>query len=250
VDDAAGGDLSAHPLTLAIDIGGTGLKAAVLDREGGMVAPRVRVATPERCPPETMVAALLALVAPLPAAERISIGFPGVVRDGLVRTAPHFGNAVWSHFPLEARLATALGKPARLLNDAEVQGLAVIQGQGIELVVTLGTGAGTALFRAGALAPHLELAHHPIHKDKTYNDYLGQAALEKVGTKRWNRRVRRMIGVLDTLVLPDTIYLGGGNAAHLKGELPEHVRVVSNQAGLTGGVALWTRSAAELGRSD
>ncbi len=240
--EAPDGDLTAHPLTLAIDIGGTGLKATVLDREGRMVVPRVSTPTPYPCPPERMVDALTMLVAPLPAADRVSIGFPGVVRDGLVRTAPHFGNAIWSHFPLQDRLGAALGKPARLLNDAEVQGLGVIGGHGVEVVVTLGTGVGSAIFRAGKLAPHIELAHHPIHKDKTYNDYLGHAALEGIGAKRWNKRVRRMIGILDTLVLADVLYIGGGNSHHIKGDIPEHVRLVSNNAGLTGGLQLWTEA--------
>ena len=249
IDGDANGSAAARPLTLAIDIGGTGLKASVLDRDGRMVVPRVATPTPYPCPPDIMVAALLALVAPLPEADRVSIGFPGVVRHGLVRTAPHFDTKIWAHYPLEQRLQAALGKPARLLNDAEVQGLGVVLGLGIELVVTLGTGVGTALFRENGLAPHLELAHHPIHHDKTYNDYLGRVAYEKVGPKRWNRRVRRMIDILDALILPDTIYLGGGNARHVKGDLPEHVRIVSNDAGLTGGLALWTRSLDELGRA-
>ena len=241
--DIPNGNPNAHPLTLAIDIGGTGLKASVLDKDGHMVVPRVTVATPYPCPPETMVQALGALVKPLPDADRVSVGFPGVVRLGLVRTAPHFGTAIWSHFPLQDQLQAALGKPTRLLNDAEVQGLGVMGGKGIELVVTLGTGVGSALFRDGILAPHLELAQHPIHKDKTYNQYVGREALEQAGPKRWNRRVRRMIAILDTLVLPDILYIGGGNATHIHGDdLPDHVRLVSNDAGITGGLALWTRA--------
>jgi polyphosphate glucokinase len=197
-----------------------------------------------------MVQTLLDLVKPLPEADRVSIGFPGMVRHGLVLTAPHFDTAVWSHFPLEERLTQSLGKPTRLLNDAEIQGFGVIASRGIELVVTLGTGAGTALFREGELAPHLELAHHPLHKNKTYNEYLGRDALEKVGAKRWNRRVRRMINILDALVMPDTLYIGGGNASHVSGDLPVHVRLVSNDAGLTGGLALWTRSPRAIGREE
>jgi len=149
------------PLTLAIDVGGTGLKAAILDAEGRMMGDRVRVPTPARCPPSVLVRTLVALIAPLGAFDRVSVGFPGVVRDGIVRTAPNFGSARWREFDLARALTRALKRPVRVLNDAEVQGLAVITGKGIELVITLGTGVGSALFRDGILMPHLELSQHP-----------------------------------------------------------------------------------------
>jgi polyphosphate glucokinase len=242
------GNPADKPLTLAIDVGGTGLKATVLDTAGRMVVPRSWLATPHPCPPARLLASLAELVAKLPAADRVSIGFPGIVRDGRVLTAPHFDTELWRGFPLESRLADQFGKPTRLLNDAEVQGLGVVAGHGIELVLTLGTGAGSALFRDGMLAPHLELAHHPITKHKTYNDFVGHDALNQIGVKRWNRRVRRVIDILYTLVLPDILYIGGGNAVHIAGALPSWVKLVPNDAGLTGGLALWTHSDQALGR--
>src|SRR5262249_27693796 len=131
---------------LSIDIGGTGLKASVVDETGKMLAPRQRVETPHPCPPPVLLAAVTALAKPLPAFERISIAFPGVVRDGKVLTAPNLGTKDWAGFPLAQELSDRLGKkPAKLLNDAEMQGLAIINGKGLELVLTLGTGAGTAL---------------------------------------------------------------------------------------------------------
>ncbi|HET9869873.1 MAG TPA: ROK family protein, partial [bacterium] len=133
--------------------------------------------------------------------------------------------------------------PVRLLNDADMQGLAVISGKGLELVVTLGTGVGTALFRNGALMPHLELAQHPIHKDKTYNEYVGDKVLKQKGKKKWNRRVERVLGTLQTLLQPDRIYIGGGNGVHIDFKLPRHTRIVPNQAGILGGIALWKEGA-------
>jgi polyphosphate glucokinase len=159
------------PRTLAIDVGGTGLKASVLDRAGKLLVDRVRVATPYPCPPKILLRTLEALVAPLPAFDRVSVGFPGVVRNGRILTAPHFKTRSWRDFPLAAALSKRLGKPVRLLNDAEVQGLGIIKGRGLEFVLTLGTGAGTAVFRDGILMPHLKLAQHPIHDDMTYNEY-------------------------------------------------------------------------------
>lgn len=226
------------PRTLAIDVGGTGLKAAVLDEAGRMIAPEARIPTPYPCPPSVLLRALEELVAPLPAYDRISIGFPGVVRGGRTLTAPHFGNRKWRDYPLADALARRLGKPARLLNDAEVQGLGMIDGRGLEVVLTLGTGAGTAVFRDGALMPHLELAHHPIHDNQSYNQYVGDRARKRKGARKWSRRVRRTIAILHSLLNYDTLYLGGGNARKVIGP-PPGVRVRDNKAGVTGGVRLW-----------
>jgi polyphosphate glucokinase len=224
--------------TLAIDIGGTGIKASVLDPAGKMVIDRVRVATPYPCTPKIMVATLAELVAPLPAFDRVSVGFPGVVRDGCVVTAPHFGHRQWHDFALAAALSKRLGKPVRMLNDAEVQGLGIIMGKGLEVVLTLGTGAGTAVFRDGALMPHLELSLHPIHDNETYNDYIGDAALQREGMKKWRRRVHKTIAIVHSLLHYDVLYLGGGNATRII-EPPVKVRIASNEAGITGGIRLW-----------
>jgi len=226
--------------TLAIDIGGTGLKASVLDTKGRMLADKVRVPTPYPCPPKVMMDALAALVAPLPAWDRISVGFPGVVRGGRVLTAPHFGNDVWRDYPLAESVGGRLGKPVRLLNDAEIQGLAVVDGKGIELVLVLGTGVGTALFRDGELMPHLELAQHPIGKGrKTYNEYIGDAALHRKGRKEWNRRVRKTARILVSLLHYDVLHLSGGNGPKVDVDLPGRVKLAANTAGIVGGVKLW-----------
>jgi polyphosphate glucokinase len=225
--------------TLAIDVGGTGLKASVLDEAGNMVEKHVRVPTPYPCTPDVMVKTLTELTAPLKDYDRVSIGFPGVVRDGRIITAPHFGDKVWRDYPLADTLSQRFGKPARLLNDAEVQGLAIVKGKGLEVVLTLGTGVGSAVFSNGALTPHLELAHHPIKGDKTYNDYLGNAARKSLSSKRWNKRVLKMIDIVDSLLHYDILYIGGGNAANIKVALPANVHVASNDAGITGGIRLW-----------
>jgi polyphosphate glucokinase len=227
------------PHTLAIDIGGTGLKASVLTSEGQMMVKRIRVATPKRVKPEPLVDLLAKLVAPLPAYDRISIGFPGVVRQGKVITAPHFGTAYWLGFPLQEMLAERLGKPARLANDAEVQGLGIIVGKGLEVVLTLGTGLGSSVFANGRMTPHLELAHHPIHDDETYDDYIGDLARKRLGNKKWSKRVLKTIDIVHTLLNYDTLYLGGGNSANLTAKLPDNVKIESNDMGITGGVRLW-----------
>jgi len=227
------------PRTLAIDVGGTGLKASVLDHAGRMVVKRLRVATPYPCRPEILLRAITDLSAPLPPFDRISIGFPGVIRDGRVISAPHFDLESWRDYPLEAVASRRFGRPARLLNDAEVQGLGIVAGLGLEVVLTLGTGVGSAVFNNGALAPHLELAQHPIHKGNTYNDYLGSKARLAHGAKKWNRRVLKTIEIVVALLHFDVLYLGGGNAANIVVDLPDNVRIASNDAGITGGIRLW-----------
>jgi polyphosphate glucokinase len=229
---------------LAIDVGGTGLKASIIGADGQMKTERVRVATPHPCTPDQLVDTLVQLVAPL--VEQvpptlISIGFPGVVRDNRILTAPHFGIEGWHDIPLADSFAQRLGGlPVRMINDAEMQGFAAIEGHGLEFVLTLGTGAGTAMFRDGELMPHLELAHHPVSKKGVaYDEYIGEAAREQIGNKRWNRRVKKVIGILDLLVNYDKLWIGGGNAARINFELPPNVATVSNDAGIEGGARLW-----------
>jgi polyphosphate glucokinase len=248
-----------HPFTLAIDVGGTGLKASVLSRDGTMVADRVKIATTYPMPPDGdhgLVATLTKLVEPLPSADRVSCGFPGMVRRGHVLSAPHFVlkkgpgssldrdlDAAWSDFDLASALTGALKIPTRVANDADVQGAAVVNGKGLELVITLGTGFGTALFMDGTLLPHIELAHHPFRKDETYNEQLGELARKKVGDKHWNHRVREAIGCLDGLFFFDHLYIGGGNARRIDrdelGDVLRRITVVENTAGILGGIKLW-----------
>lgn len=227
-----------RPFTLCIDIGGTGLKALILDANGNALTERARVETPRPATPEAILGELVQLVLPLGDFDRISVGFPGVVHAGTTKTAPNLDPS-WAGFALADTLTQLLGKPARALNDAGVQGFGVVDGSGLEMVLTLGTGLGCALFINGHYVPNLELAHHPFRKGKTYEQYLGAKALESVGKKRWNRRLAKALGQIDPIWNPRAIYLGGGNAKHVRIELPAHVKVTGNIAGLLGGIALW-----------
>ncbi len=233
-----GGQAAGTVHTLSIDVGGTRLKASILDESGKMGGEPVRVNTPLH-DPGAVVEALVTMVAPLGAFDRVSVGFPGVVSRGVVRTAPNLGTKEWQGFPLAERLRERLGRPVRVLNDGSVQGLGVVEGEGLECVITLGTGMGFALFHSGKLAPHLELGQHPVHKNLTYDQYVGNAALRDVGKKKWNKRVQRVIGLLETLATYDRLYVGGGNAKVISFELPSNVRITANAAGIAGGIHLW-----------
>jgi polyphosphate glucokinase len=224
---------------LAIDVGGTGLKAAMVDTKGKFLSARLKINTPHHCKPAKMVSLLVNLVAPLKGYDHVSIGFPGYVRDGKVFTAPNLGTKAWAGFHLARAIEKKLGKPTRLNNDADVQGLAVIAGRGLELVCTLGTGFGTAWFRDGELLPHMELAHMPIHHKSDFDGYIGEAERKKIGNKEWNKRVKNLIPVLATVMNYDHLYLGGGNSQRIKFKLPKNVTLVSNDAGMEGGAFVW-----------
>ncbi len=218
------------------------MKAVVLDDRGVLHREPTRFPTPHPCSPETLVQLIARAAASLSEFERVSVGFPGVVREGYVLTAPHLDDDRWSGFPLASVLAQRLEKPVRVRNDSEVHGLGVISGWGLEMVVTLGTGVGTSLFENGRPAPHLELAHHPLRGGRTYDEYLGLDAWRRIGRRKWSARVGWTIGVLYTLVRYDVLYLGDGNAAKLDVNLPANVVLIPNAAGLLGGVRLWQSS--------
>jgi len=224
--------------TLAIDIGGTGIKAVTLSTTGKPLTERARVETPRPATPAAVMNTIVELAKQQGEFDRVSVGFPGVVRRGVTVTAPNL-NGRWAGFHLAEALAKKLGKQVRVANDADVQGFGVIAGHGVELVITLGTGFGSGLFVDGKLVPNLELGHHPFQKGKTYEDLLGDAALKKVGKKKWNKRLVRAIQTIERTFNYDRLYVGGGNAARITVKLPSNVKIVSNVAGLLGGLALW-----------
>jgi len=228
---------------LCIDVGGTGLKAAVISPRGTYLVKRVRVKTPKRRKPREIVKALTDLAAPMGAFDHVTIGFPGMVRGGKVISAPAFGTKDWKGFDLAMALQKRFGVPVKLLNDADVQGLAVIKGKGHELVCTLGTGFGTAWFRDGELMPHMDLAHLVMHKKDDFDVYIGDKTRRRIGSAHWNRRVKKLIGVLETVFAYDHLYLGGGNSRCVSFKLPRNVSLVSNDAGMEGGAFAWSRSA-------
>ena len=226
------------PLTLAIDIGGTGIKCAVLDSDHHPMSDFKRLPTPHPAIPEAILATIAELASQEGAFDRIACGFPGVIKNGVIFTAANLSpDCVGVN--LAESLEKKFGKPARVANDAAVQGYGAVEGKGLELAITLGTGVGAALFLNGKLVTSLELAHHPFRKDKTYEEVLGNLALEKYGKKRWNKRLQEAITNWSNLFRYDYLYIGGGNAEHIKFDLPENVSIFDNVDGMTGGIALW-----------
>lgn len=244
-------------MTLSIDCGGLGIKASVLDSQGTMHAQPVNVPTPYPLPPQRFVETLVSVAKALPKAERVTVGMPGMIRHGVVVATPHYITAkgprtrvepelksAWSGFDVQSEISAALGLPALVLNDAEVHGAGVVAGSGFEVVLTLGTGLGCAVFDGGWLAPHIELSHAPVRRLTTYDTWIGEHERRRLGDAFWTRRIRLMVEELRPVFLWDRLYLGGGNSRRIR---PEHIErlgddvvVVPNAAGIVGGVRAWS----------
>jgi polyphosphate glucokinase len=240
-----------------VDCGGSGIKASVLDADGTLRAQPVRIPTPYPLPPAGLIAAVRAVADLLPAYQRLTLGMPGMIRHGVVIWTPHYINragprtrtepdlvAAWTGFDMEAALGDDLAVPALVLNDAEVHGAGLVAGTGLELVLTFGTGLGSAIFDGGALAPHLELSHAPFTKSDTIDDYIGEHQRKALGDPMWSRRVRKVIAALRPVVRWDRLYVGGGNSRRITptalARLEDDIVVVPNAAGISGGVRAWT----------
>ncbi|HVZ96389.1 MAG TPA: ROK family protein, partial [Chitinophagaceae bacterium] len=198
-----------------------------------------RLPTPSPANPKNAMQVIQELSQKFSGFDAIAAGFPGYVKDGVVKTAPNLDNAAWASYNLQKELADALGKPALVVNDADMQGLAIASGKGLELVVTLGTGFGTAFLKDGILIPHLEIAHHPVTKKKDYDAYIGEAELKRIGVERWNRRIKRVIGILKVVFNYDRLYISGGCAKQINFEPEDNIIITGNKDGIKGGAKLW-----------
>ena len=228
-----------YKTTLAIDIGGTSIKMMVLDSNGNPLTEYIHEPTPHPATPDAVGRLIDRMIQGLTVKfDRISAGFPGVIHQGVVMTAPNM-NPAWVGFSFEAELARMTNLPTRVANDADIQGLGDISGEGVELVITLGTGIGSALFINGQLVPNLELGHHPFCDNLTYEDCLGKAALERDGATQWSENLKKAIALWQKIFNYDRLYLGGGNAHQIHFDLPESIKVSDNMEGVLGGIKLW-----------
>ena len=216
---------------LAIDIGGSHVKILATgeaERRRGESGPTMTAAQ--------MVEAVKTLAEGWEW-DVVSVGIPAPVHGGRVASEPANLGKGWAGFDYE----TAFGKPTRLINDAAMQALGSYESEGKMLFLGLGTGMGSALVVDGVVEP-MELAHLPFRK-ATFEDYVGESGLERLGKKRWRAAVLETIETLTSALEPDYVVLGGGNAKKV-GELPANVRVGSNGDAFTGGFRLWNTSPA------
>ncbi|MFT4154196.1 ROK family protein [Parafilimonas sp.] len=224
---------------LAIDIGGSHIKAILLNTKGEPVSDYVKIPTPQPSTPHNILDGIKELVKGLAEYEKISVGFPGYIRDGVVKTAPNLGTSDWQGFELQNLLGTLLKKPAKVVNDADLQGIGIVSGKGLEMMITLGTGFGTALLLDGKLLPHFEIAHHPVKTDTDYDAYVGEKAYMKKGKEHWNYRMGKVFKILKTVFNYDRLYISGGNAKNLTIPLDDNMIIATNKEGIRGGARLW-----------
>jgi polyphosphate glucokinase len=215
---------------LVIDVGGTHVKLKLQGRDEVRKCPSGPSLTPGK-----MVEFVRSAAADW-SYDRVSIGYPGAVVDGTIRVEPVNLAAGWIGFDF----ASALGCPVKLINDAAMQALGSYEG-GRMLFLGLGTGLGTALIYNDFLLP-MELGHLPYKKGLTFEDYVGQAGLKRLGRRKWKRVVFDVVARLRAAFLADYIVLGGGNVKKLD-ELPPACRMGDNKNAFLGGLRLWDAAA-------
>lgn len=211
---------------LVIDIGGSHVKALVSGRRKP-----VKVASGPTLTPRQMVDRIRDATKGW-TYDVVTIGYPGPIVKGRIAREPHNLGRGWKGFDF----GRAFGKPVRLVNDAAMQALGSYAGRRM-LFLGLGTGLGTTLVHDGLVIP-LEIAHLPYRNGKSYEQYLGQAGLERLGKRRWRAHVRDVVALLLPALIADYAVIGGGNARLLH-KLPPHARRGANTNAFRGGVRIW-----------
>jgi polyphosphate glucokinase len=213
---------------LVVDIGGTNVKFLATGHGTSR-----KFASGPKMTPEEMVAQVKRLTADWKY-DAVSIGYPGLVRDGQVVSEPKNLGPGWVSFDFRA----AFRRPVKLINDAAMQALGSYHG-GLMLFLGLGTGVGSALVADGVIVP-MELGHLP-YKQGTYEDYLGLRGLKWLGKQRWRKHVGEIVKRLIAAIHPDDVVLGGGHAKEL-GLLSRTCRMGSNANAFAGGLRLWNNA--------
>lgn len=215
-----------HKRILAIDVGGSHVKTRVFGRRemrqfdsGPHLTPRKMVEQVHELTGDWKY-------------DAVSIGYPGVVMHGKVIAEPHNLGPGWVGFDFRK----AFGRPTRIMNDAAMQALGSYEG-GRMLFLGLGTGLGSAMIVDNIVAP-MELAHLPFKKGRTYEDYVGDRGLRRLGMKKWRRNVKEIVERLSTVLEADYVVIGGGNARKLK-RLPKNARLGNNDFAFIGGFRVW-----------
>jgi polyphosphate glucokinase len=240
---------------IGIDIGGTGIKGALVDvKKGVLVSDRVRVGTPEGGRPADIALVVKELIERIPGARGsvpVGICFPAVVRHGKTMSAANISKE-WIGLQADELFESALNRHVHILNDADAAGVAEVKFgaakkvPGLVIMTTLGTGIGTALFMNGKLVPNAELGHLEIDG----LDYETQAAFsakerENLSFPEWAKRLQKYYSTLERLFSPDLIIVGGGVSKQheeflplLKLQAPIIPATKRNNAGILGAASL------------
>ncbi len=206
---------------IGVDIGGTGIKAGLVDTAAGtLIGERIRVETPHPSTPEAVVAATAELISTLGSDHPVGIGFPAPFVDGVPMMAANIDRS-WVGVDAREAFSAKIGRPCAILNDADAAGLAEIgfgagrDQPGVTLLLTLGTGIGSALFLDGKLVPNTELGHIEV-RGKAGERRAAASVRENKGLswKQWAARLNEYIDTVDRVIWPDLVILGGGVSKH------------------------------------
>ena len=211
---------------LVVDVGGMHVKLRI-DARG----PIHKFVSGPKMSPLIMMRQILKLTRRL-SFDAVSIGYPGLVFHGRIAAEPHNLGKGWVRFDFEK----ALGKPVRVINDAAMQAIGSYRG-GRMLFLGLGTGLGVTVIIDGVVEP-TEVGHMPYKRGRTFEDYVGERGRERLGSRKWRRKVNDVIEQLKFAFEADYVVLGGGNAVRLK-SLPRGVRLGDNRNAFIGGLRLW-----------
>lgn len=233
---------------LGIDIGGSGIKGAIVDvAKGELVTDRYRIKTPKPATPKKVATVVKEIAEHFDWKEDIGIGFPAVVQNGVVHTASNIDDS-WIEVEADKLFSEVTGLDCHMINDADAAGLAEMafgrgkDQDGTVVLVTIGTGLGSALFRDGVLVPNMELGHIKL-KGKVAEKYASDRTRKKkdLKWKKWGKRFNRYLKRLESLIWPDLIILGGGASKKfhkfekkIKNRTPVAPAELLNEAGIIG----------------
>lgn len=233
---------------VGVDIGGTGIKAGRVDlTKGSLIGERTKLDTPRPATPKAVVDVVLQVLADIGGAGSVGITMPSVVRHGVVCTASNIDSS-WIGTDAAALFGSAIGRPVHVLNDADAAGMAEVtygagKGKaGVVILITLGTGIGTGVFNDGVLVPNTELGHLPLHHGPA-EAWAAESARERddLSWKEWSKRVSTYLQLLESLLWPDLIIVGGGVSRRgdkfiplLECETPVVAATLHNDAGIVG----------------
>ncbi len=229
--------VSSRPRTLVVELDPPELIATLVAPTGAVIGAPVRTALADGTEPVAVIDAVWRLAEELGEFDRLAFAYPGAVTGGVTQYTPGLGE-VWDGFGLAGELARQSLRPARVVDDCELVAHAAIAGRGVELVLTLGARFGSALFVDGAPVPGFVLGRHRFRKKQSYADYVAGDAFARVGRKKWNARVRKVVAEVLAVWNPRQLYLGGRDARLIYGELPANVEVLGPPS-LAAAIWLW-----------
>lgn len=234
---------------LGIDVGGSGIKGALVHMETGeMLTPRYRIPTPKSRNPEDMAAVVAQIVRHFNYSGPVGCGFPTVIKHGICKSPGNLDPA-WYNTNVEELFQKASGNVFTVVNDADAAGYAVMNygvGRGLKgfvVMITIGTGLGSGAFLDGKLIPNMELGQIPYKKYHKIESWAAASAKEREGLtyKKWGKRFNKFLKLVELIAAPDTIILGGGTSKDfeqfkefIKIETPVLVAGLQNDAGIIG----------------